>query len=165
MRTVSGQTATTTYGYDLADRLISLNTVSRNVTLLTSSFGYNALNQRVTRIENEVITHFYYTGGALLFSTENEYLLKTQNILDPSSGIVASKRFEGQEQTGQDPFANEYFFYRYDIRGSVTSIVDGTGARIKAYDYDEFGKVSLSHIRVGEHSKAQHLISWILKLG
>lgn len=143
--TVSGQSATTTYSYDLANRMTSLNRTSGNVTLLNSSFGYNALNQRVTRVENEVITHFYYTGGALLFSTENEYLLKTQNILDPSGGIVASKRFEGQEQMGQDPFANEYFFYRYDVRGSVTSIVDGTGTRIKGYDYDEFGNATASN--------------------
>ena len=50
---------------------------------------------------------------------------------DPSSSIVASKRFEGQAETGQDPYADDYFFYRYDIRGSVTNIVDGTDAVIK----------------------------------
>ena len=58
---------------------------------------------------------------------------------DPSGTIVVSKRFEGQAATGQDPYADDYFFYRYDIRGSVTTIVDGTGAVVKRYDYDEFG--------------------------
>ena len=52
---------------------------------------------------------------------------------------MASKRFEGQAATGQDPYADDYFFYRYDVRGSVTTIVDGTGAVVKSYDYDEFG--------------------------
>ena len=61
----------------------------------------------------------------------NEYVLQTQNILDPSGTIVASKRFEGQAATGQDPYTDDYFFYRYDIRGSVTMIVDGNGAVIK----------------------------------
>ena len=47
---------------------------------------------------------------------------------------MASKRFEGQAATGQDPYAEDYFFYRYDIRGSVTTIVDGEGAVVKSYD-------------------------------
>ena len=93
----------------------------------------------MTRVEDEVITHFYYTGSALLFTTVNEYVLQTQNILDPSGTIVASKRFEGQAETGQDPYADDYFFYRYDVRGSITNIVDGEGAVVKSYDYDEFG--------------------------
>ena len=93
----------------------------------------------MTRVEDEVITHFYYTGSALLFTTVNEYVLQTQNILDPSGTIVASKRFEGQAETEQDPYADDYFFYRYDIRGSVTNIMDGEGAVVKSYDYDEFG--------------------------
>ena len=42
------------------------------------------------------------TDSALLFTTVNEYVLQTQNILDPSGTIVASKRFEGQAETGQD---------------------------------------------------------------
>ncbi len=93
----------------------------------------------MTRVEDEVITHFYYTGSALLFTTVNEYVLQTQNILDPSGTIVASKRFEGQAETEQDPYADDYFFYRYDICGSVTNIVDGAGCVVKSYDYDEFG--------------------------
>ena len=52
---------------------------------------------------------------------------------------MASKRFEGQATTGQEPYADDYFFYRYDVRGSVTTIVDGEGAVVKSYDYDEFG--------------------------
>ena len=104
-----------------------------------ATYAYNAQGQRVTRVEDEVVTHFYYTGSALLFTTVNEYVLQTQNILDPSGTIVASKRFEGQAETGQDPYAEDYFFYRYDIRGSVTTIVDGEGAVVKSYDYDEFG--------------------------
>ena len=52
---------------------------------------------------------------------------------------MASKRFEGQAETEQDPYADDYFFYRYDIRGSVTNIMDGEGAVVKSYDYDEFG--------------------------
>ena len=112
--------------------------VGRRICLPTGARTYCA-GQRVTRVEDEVVTHLYYTGSALLFTTVNEYVLQTQNILDPSGTIVASKRFEGQAATGQDPYADDYFFYRYDIRGSVTNIVDGEGAVVKSYDYDELG--------------------------
>ena len=141
VQTGTGVTTTTNYGYDLANRLTSTNISNNAVIPLSTSatYAYNAQGQRVTRVEDEVITHFYYTGSALLFTTVNEYVLQTQNILDPSGTIVASKRFEGQAETEQDPYADDYFFYRYDIRGSVTNIVDGTGAVVKSYDYDEFG--------------------------
>ena len=141
VQTGTGVTTTSTYGYDLANRLISSNVTNNAVNPLSTgaTYAYNAQGQRVTRVEDEVVTHFYYTGSALLFTTVNEYVLQTQNILDPSGTIVASKRFEGQAETGQDPYAEDYFFYRYDIRGSVTTIVDGEGAVVKSYDYDEFG--------------------------
>ena len=141
VQTGTGVTTTTNYGYDLANRLTSTSISNNAVIPLSTSatYAYNAQGQRVTRVEDEVITHFYYTGSALLFTTVNEYVLQTQNILDPSGTIVASKRFEGQAETEQDPYADDYFFYRYDIRGSVTNIVDGEGAVVKSYDYDEFG--------------------------
>ena len=146
VQTGTGVTTTTNYGYDLANRLISSSVTNNAVNPLSAgaTYAYNAQGQRVTRVEDEVITHFYYTGSALLFTTVNEYVLQTQNILDPTGTIVASKRFEGQAETGQDPYAEDYFFYRYDIRGSVTNIVDGTGAVVKSYDYDEFGVTTAS---------------------
>ena len=146
VQTGTGVTTTSTYGYDLANRLISSGVTNNAVNPLSTgaTYAYNAQGQRVTRVEDEVITHFYYTGSALLFTTVNEYVLQTQNILDPSGTIVASKRFEGQAETGQDPYAEDYFFYRYDIRGSVTTIVDGEGAVVKSYDYDEFGVTTAS---------------------
>ena len=146
VQTGTGVTTTTNYGYDLANRLISSSVTNNAVNPLSAgaTYAYNAQGQRVTRVEDEVITHFYYTGSALLFTTVNEYVLQTQNILDPSGTIVASKRFEGQAETGQDPYAEDYFFYRYDIRGSVTTIVDGEGAVVKSYDYDEFGVTTAS---------------------
>ena len=145
--TVNGSTTITkNYTYDLADRLTGYTCDAKQgsttTRLNTSSYGYNALGQRVTRVENEVITHFYYSGSALLYTTENEYLLRTQNILTPGGSIVASKRFEGA--SNEQMYANRYFFYRYDIRGSVTNIVDGTGAVVKSYDYDEFGNTTAS---------------------
>ena len=38
-----------------------------------------------------------------------------------------------------DPFAGQYYFYQYDVRGSVTDILDKNAGLVKGYDYDEFG--------------------------
>jgi hypothetical protein len=142
----SSQIGGRNFGSVPANRLISSSVTNNAVNPLSTgaTYAYNAQGQRVTRVEDEVVTHFYYTGSALLFTTVNEYVLQTQNIIDPSGTIVASKRFERQAETGQDPYAEEYFFYRYDIRGSVTNIVDGAGSVVKSYDYDEFGVTTAS---------------------
>ena len=89
VQTGTGVTTTSTYGYDLANRLISSG-ISNNAVVpfsTSATYAYNAQGQRVTRVEDEVITHFYYTGSALLFTTVNEYVLQTQNILDQMSAI------------------------------------------------------------------------------
>ena len=86
VQTGTGVTTTSTYGYDLANRLISSGISNNAVNPLSTSatYAHNAQGQRVTRVEDEVVAHFHYTGSALLFTTVNEYVLQTQNILDPS---------------------------------------------------------------------------------
>jgi len=76
-------------------------------------------------------------GDALLFTTNGAYLLETENILDLSGEIIASRRFDFL--AGQP---NDYFFYNYDARGSVSNIVNNAGNRVKGYDYDEYGNLS-----------------------
>ena len=81
--------------------------------------------------------------GLLIYSAErrytttnaNNYLL-TENILDLGGKIVASMRFEDQDPLTPDPYADEYYFYHYDLRGSTTMIVkpDGTVAENYAYE-------------------------------
>ena len=100
----SSQIGGRNFGSAPANRLISSGVTNNAVNPLSTSatYAYNAQGQRVTRVEDEVVTHFYYTGSALLFTTVNEHVLQTQNILDPSGTIVAGRRFEGQADAGQD---------------------------------------------------------------
>ena len=42
-----------------------------------------------------------------------------------------------------DPFAGQYYFYQYDVRGSVTDILDKNAGLVKGYDYDEFGNTDV----------------------
>jgi hypothetical protein len=68
----------------------------------------------------------------LLLETDGNNIMAQDNILDPGRRIVASKRFDGN-------YLNMYFFYDYDMRGSVTSILKPDGSLVKGYSYDEFG--------------------------
>ncbi|MDD4680223.1 MAG: putative toxin [Clostridia bacterium] len=75
---------------------------------------------------------YYYAGANLLYTTDHNNAKGQEHILDPGGFIVASKRFDGA-------YENMYFFYNYDIRGSVTNIIKPDGTRVKGYEYDEFG--------------------------
>ena len=79
------------------------------------------------------ITKYYYAGANLLYTTNQNNVKAQEHILDPSGQIVASKRFDGA-------YENMFFFYNYDIRGSVTNIINPDGTMVKGYNYDEFGK-------------------------
>jgi hypothetical protein len=77
----------------------------------------------------------------------------TENVLDPDSTIVVSKRFPDEDPGTPDSFAGEYYFYNYDIRGSVTSIIaphdielpdDSTlqgGVPVAGYECDGYGNL------------------------
>jgi len=127
-------TKTTSYGYDKADRLITL-TIADGSTSKNISNIYNGDGQRIKQIEDGVTTKYYYDGGKLLYTADSSNNKLEENILDPSGTIIASKRFDGN-------YANKYFFYNYDIRGSVSSIINPEGSLVKGYDYDEFGKTA-----------------------
>ena len=49
-------------------------------------------------------------------------------------------RFEDMDLSSPDPYADNYYFYHYDMRGSVTNVIAPDGILITGYTYDEFGK-------------------------
>lgn len=147
-----GQTSTTynkttNYGYDLSNQLtmLSSSTPTANaqgiVTYIDESTvnKYNAAGQRIKKIENDQTTKYYYSGSTVLYTTNVNNFLLTENILDLGGSIIASRRFAGEIPNPNDPYAGDYFFYNYDRRGSTTAIVQPDGTLIKGYSYDEFG--------------------------
>ena len=86
---------------------------------------------------------YFYTGSAILYTKNQHGDLLTENILSPSGQIIASKRFDDDGDPGTTyELANLYFFYHYDIRGSVMAIVRPDGTLIEGYTYDEFGNLT-----------------------
>ena len=66
----------------------------------------------------------------------------TENILDLSGNIIASMRFDDDDDPETpNEWEDQYYFYHYDIRGSVTAIIDPGGDSVKEYTYDEFGNL------------------------
>jgi RHS repeat-associated protein len=144
---------TTEYDYNLQNRMSAATVTATSETTQTVSNKYNAKGQRIKKLENGGTTNYYYVGDAVLFTTTQNAHMLTENILDPDGTIVASKRFPDDVPSTPDSFADEYCFYNYDIRGSVTSIIaphdmtlpGGTtlqgGSPVAGYEYDEYGNL------------------------
>ena len=74
-----------------------------------------------------------------MYSTNEKNVLETENILDPAGSVIASKRFLDPSELGTEKYANKYYVFNYDARGSVTNVIAPNGSVVKGYDYDEFG--------------------------
>ncbi len=142
-------TVAVVYSYDLRNQLKDVGTTTdvtglTNVTTINENI-YNANGQRISKSEDSATEKYFYSGSALIYTKSGSGRMMTENILDLSGNIIASTRFDddGDENT-PNQWEGKYFFYHYDIRGSVTAIVDPDGNSVKAYAYDEFGNLSES---------------------
>lgn len=134
------------YTYDLQNRLEEVGTTTditnlTNVTSINTNI-YNAGGQRISKTEEGTTEKYFYTGGAMIYTQDNNGTMLTENILDLDGNVIASKRFDDDDDPGTpNEWEDQYFFYHYDIRGSVTAIVDPNGDSVKEYTYDEFGNL------------------------
>ena len=113
-------------------------------TTETTQNKYGASGKRIERLEKGITTRYYYTGDALLYSTNEKNVLETENILDPAGSVIASKRFLDPSELGTEKYANKYYIYNYDARSSVTNVIAPDGNVVKDYTYDEFGNTEES---------------------
>ena len=117
---------TTTYAYDAANRLES---VDNGQTV--ASYEYDAAGQRTKKTVGEDVTNYYYNGLDLLYTKDGNGDTIEENVLEPDGSIISSKRSD--ENT---------YWYRQDVRGSVTNIVDGSDDVVKSYAYEAYGKTT-----------------------
>ena len=133
-------------GYIFGAKVTVVDDRSLNYDVTTKGV-YNAAGQR---IEKEIwsdeggtdqlidTTKYFYTGSSVLYTTDDSNIIKTDNILDLGGNIVASWR---DRELGSE----DVYFYNYDVRGSVTNIVNAAfGEPQKSYEYDEFGNAEAS---------------------
>ena len=95
--------------------------------------------------ENGSTAKYDDNRSLITFTTGINNNLLTENILDPGGSIVASLRFDDdQNPNTPNPYEDLYFFYNYDVRGSTTAIIRPDGTLTTGYTYDEFGNLARS---------------------
>ncbi len=130
----------TTYTYDDANWLKS---VTQGTNTL-GTYSYDANGQRRQKVVGSEETNYYYSGIKLLYTENAEGGIIEEYCTEPDGSIIRST------QLSYWPDFEEYsledgFFYRYDIRGSVTNIVYNDDALIKSYTYDAYGNTQSAY--------------------
>lgn len=115
---------TWTYGYDREGHLISAMTSGTSV-----SYTYDAAGRRIGKNVNGTITKYVYSG---------QDLIEERN----GSGIVIAKYVYagGIDNPVKVIKGGNTYYFQQDTLGSVTALVDSSGAVFETYRYDAFGK-------------------------
>ncbi len=124
----------TTYAYNPANLLTAVTEqVGQGDPATLAFFDYNASNQRTQKIAGTDETNYFYGGINLLYTTDDNEDMIEENVLEPDGSIVQSRRADESD-----------YWYRQDVRGSVTNIVDDADAAVKSYAYDAYGNTTES---------------------
>jgi len=126
-QTVGG--VTTSYIYDEANQLLS---VAEGEDQL-AEFTYDAKGQRLSKTAGEDTTRYLYDGLDLLCTMVNGEPGE-HNILEDDGSIICGLRGASGDK----------YWYRQDIRGSVTNILNSSDAVVKSYTYDAYGNTEQS---------------------
>ena len=114
---ISNGTLTKNYDYDYTDMMRTAQ-----VGTTTETYVYNGDGQRVKKITGGVTTKYYYTGSVVLYTADADNNKISGNIATPDGQIIATRDYANATNSdgSANTFANNYYFYHYDIRGSVT---------------------------------------------
>ncbi len=120
---------TTTYTWDARNRLTGISGFKPDCTTLTTGFGYDVLNRRISKTINGATTQFVYDGWDITqeikAGVKTNYV-RTLNIDDHLTRITGST----------------IRHYVKDALGSVIALTDDTGATKTTYVYDAFGNAT-----------------------
>ena len=116
-----------TYGYDSANRLISVSNLSDPAAQVT--YTYDAANTRIKTLRNNVETTYAYDTIARL----SRLLIKTTG--NDVTKYVYGLGLIGEENSG------DFETYHYDYRGSTVAITDECGCISDTFEYDTYGKL------------------------
>lgn len=119
----------TTYAYDDANWLTSVTEQEgQDPAVILATYDYDPSGQRTQKTVGTAETNYFYTGIQLLYTTDSIDNIIEQNILETDGSMICSQRPSGN-----------YYWYRQDIRGSVTNIVDVDDDVVKSYAYQAYG--------------------------
>ncbi len=136
MTSVTNSCGTTTYTWDVRNRLVGINGFNAQCSPLTASFKYDALGRRIqkiiTRTDTVTDTMYLYDGLDIIQEKQNGVVsanyIRTLNIDEPLVRLTP----------------NASRFYQTDALGSVIALTDETGNIRTTYSYDPFGNTTVS---------------------
>ena len=113
----------------------------------SDTYVYNGDGQRVKKITGGITTKYYYTGSVVLYTADADNNKISGNIPTPSGEIIATKDYANATNSdgSANSFANKYYFYHYDIRGSVTTLLKPDATFEQGYSYDEYGNTTVEN--------------------
>jgi len=131
LTSVTNNCGTTTYTWDVRNRLIGINGFKPDCTALTASFKYDALGRRYEKTINGTTTQYVYDGLDIIQEKQNGAVsanyIRTLNIDEPLEKIKSDGTVR---------------YYQTDALGSVIALTDEAGTIKTQYTYDPFGNVT-----------------------
>jgi YD repeat-containing protein len=124
---------TTYFGYNSRNLISSIS--STDPTFTPNYFEYNALGQRIKKVDSTGTTRYLWDGLNILLELDQYGALKRRYThgYTPIEGVSSLIAVQG---TMQCPC-----FYHFDQVGGVRHLTDPYGNTIKSYAYEPFGRI------------------------
>ncbi len=131
--TVTNNCGTTTYTWDVRNRLVGISGYKPDCSALIASFSYDAIGRRISKTINGTTTQYLYDGldiiQELQGGTPTVNYVRSPNIDEPLTRIEADGTIR---------------HYVADALGSIIALTDDSGVVKTTYTYDPFGNVTVS---------------------
>jgi RHS repeat-associated protein len=119
-----------TYTYDATNRLLSI------AGFATASYGYDALDRRMTKTTGGSTTRFLHAGSDEIAEYTNAGTLLRRYVPAPGTDERAAMIDSGSAS----PPATSIKYPHTDRQGSVMAVTSSTGAVTERFSYDGFGR-------------------------
>ena len=122
-KTIEGQT--TSYIWDSENRLVGVTTPTE-----TTAYAYDPFGRRIEKMVGAAVTLYVYDREDIVAEYDSTGTLQATYVHGP--GIDEPLQLKKDGVT---------YYYQRDGLGSITSISDGAGDKVKTYQYDSFGNI------------------------
>ncbi len=132
MLSVTNTCGTTTYTWDVRNRLVGINGFKPDCTSLTASFKYDAIGRRIEKTINGTTTQYLYDGQDIIQEKQN--------------GVVTANYIRGLniDEPLLRSTQNAVRYYVRDALGSIIGLTTDTGQLTTVYSYDPFGNATVA---------------------